>query len=164
MKNLVLWSALALLILFQFGCTRVEPAPTAEQIATRDKERIESYLAANNITNAVVTESGTYVVIDSANASGAAPVEGQTLSVRYAGRVLDSVKTFDENFSKEEPFRFVLGTGTVINGWQEGLPKFRVGERGRLFIPSGQAYGPSNRTGIPANSILVFDIKLRNAQ
>jgi FKBP-type peptidyl-prolyl cis-trans isomerase len=48
----------------------------------------------------------------------------------------------------------------VISGWQEGIPKFQKGGKGKLIIPSNMAYGRQSQPGIPKNSILVFDVAL----
>jgi FKBP-type peptidyl-prolyl cis-trans isomerase len=50
----------------------------------------------------------------------------------------------------------------VIAGWREGLQLFGKGGKGTLFIPSQLAYGNTPMSGIPANSVLIFDIHLIN--
>jgi FKBP-type peptidyl-prolyl cis-trans isomerase len=51
-----------------------------------------------------------------------------------------------------------LGRGTVINGWEEGLPGSKAGERRRLVIGSDRAYSPQGTTGIPPNAPLAFEV------
>jgi FKBP-type peptidyl-prolyl cis-trans isomerase len=48
----------------------------------------------------------------------------------------------------------------VILGWTEGIPYFKEGGSGKLLIPSALAYGPNGTTGIPPNSVLIFEIEL----
>jgi FK506-binding nuclear protein len=61
---------------------------------------------------------------------------------------------------KGKPFSFKLGVGEVIQGWDIGVAGMSVGGERRLTIPANLAYGSKSMPGIPANSALVFDIKL----
>ena len=62
--------------------------------------------------------------------------------------------------TKGKPFSFKLGAGEVIKGWDIGVVCMSVGAERRLTIPANLAYGSKSLPGIPANSTLVFDIKL----
>jgi FKBP-type peptidyl-prolyl cis-trans isomerase FkpA len=87
--------------------------------------------------------------------------KGDAVSVNYTGTLTDGSK-FDSSFDHKPPapFEFVLGTGTVIQGWEQGILGMKVGEKRKLTIPPSLAYGPRARPGIPANSPLVFDVEL----
>jgi len=61
---------------------------------------------------------------------------------------------------KGKPFSFKLGVGEVIQGWDIGVAGMSVGGERRLTIPANLAYGSKSMPSIPANSTLVFDIKL----
>ena len=61
---------------------------------------------------------------------------------------------------KGKPFSFKLGAGEVIKGWDIGVAGMSVGGERRLTIPANHAYGSKALPGIPANSTLVFDVKL----
>ena len=61
---------------------------------------------------------------------------------------------------KGKPFSFKLGVGEVIKGWDIGVVGMQVGGERRLTIPAHLAYGSKGLPGIPANSDLIFDIKL----
>jgi FKBP-type peptidyl-prolyl cis-trans isomerase FkpA len=78
--------------------------------------------------------------------------------VGYTGRQLTSGKVFAQtnNFHPS----YILGQ--VIRGWQLGIPQIKKGGVIRLFVPSRYAYGPYAQplTGLPANAVLDFDIKL----
>jgi FKBP-type peptidyl-prolyl cis-trans isomerase len=149
------------------SCTRVEPQPTTEQQADRDEAILKNYMAVQNITNFTKTEGGTYVVIDSAAAATEPTLrEGQVVFVRYRGYTpTKATPAFDSNTVAPTSFRVNLGTsGGVIAGWREGLRKFKNKERGRLLVPSGQAYGNTATSTFGANQVLIFDIKIANAQ
>ncbi|KAI1356846.1 hypothetical protein F5Y01DRAFT_266003 [Xylaria sp. FL0043] len=84
--------------------------------------------------------------------------KGNRVEVRYIGKLTDG-KVFDSN-KKGKPFSFKAGTGEVIKGWDIGVQGMSVGGERRLTIPAHLAYGSKAQPGIPANSQLIFDIKL----
>lgn len=92
--------------------------------------------------------------------SGRAAQAGDTVVVHYTGTLLDGTK-FDSSLDGGEPFSFVLGSGKVIQGWEQGIVGMQVGEKRKLIIPPGLAYGDNAVGGvIPANSTLVFEVEL----
>lgn len=101
------------------------------------------------------------------------PLPGDTLLVNYIGKTLDG-KVFDTNSKEEaekagivqpgrpyEPFQFVVKSGQVIPGWDEGFLLLNQGSKARLIIPSKLAYG-ANQSGpnIAPYSPLIFDVEL----
>ncbi|KAM5432810.1 peptidylprolyl isomerase fpr3 [Microsporum ferrugineum] len=86
--------------------------------------------------------------------------KGDRIGMRYIGK-LENGKVFDSNKSGK-PFSFKVGTGEVIKGWDIGIPGMAVGGERRLTIPAHLAYGKQSLPGIPANSKLIFDVKLLN--
>ena len=88
---------------------------------------------------------------------------GDRLSMHYRGTLLDGT-VFDESYKRGQPFSFVLGSGMVIRGWEEGIPGMCVGEKRRLRIPPSMGYGNRAVGSIPANSVLLFDIELLDIQ
>lgn len=91
--------------------------------------------------------------------SGEAAKSGDCLNVKYYGTLANG-KRFDDNFSAPTTFQFPLGAGYVIPGWDQGLIGIRVGGTRRLVIPPSLAYGDQAQDKIPANSTLVFIVKL----
>ena len=61
---------------------------------------------------------------------------------------------------KGKPFSFTLGSGEVIKGWEIGIVGMSVGGERRITVPASLAYGKKGVPGIPANSNLIFDIKM----
>lgn len=85
---------------------------------------------------------------------------GKKVSVRYIGKLKKNEKIFDSNIGKA-PFKFRLGVGQVIAGWDVGVKGMRVGDKRRLTIPPSMGYGAKGAgSQIPPNSWLVFDVEL----
>lgn len=91
--------------------------------------------------------------------SGTAAEQGMSVTVRYTGWTVDG-KKFDSTSNRNEPFRFTLGTGQVIRGWDEGLAGAKPGERRQLVIPAALAYGNRGAGEIPPGATLVFNIEV----
>ena len=101
---------------------------------------------------------------DTTPGSGAEASAGQQVSVHYTGWLYnDGVKgtKFDSSKDRGAPFRFGLGGGQVIKGWDEGVQGMKVGGAWRLTIPASLGYGARGAGGvIPGNATLIFDVEL----
>jgi len=97
---------------------------------------------------------------DLSQGSGDAAKDGDCLVMKYYGTLASNGTKFDEDFTDTTAFGFTLGQGQVIEGWDKGLVGMKVGGTRRLVIPAAQAYGAQAQGSIPANSDLVFVVKL----
>ena len=97
---------------------------------------------------------------DLAEGSGETAVAGKQIKVHYTGWLTDG-KKFDSSVDTGHPFRFILGRGRVIKGWDEGLAGMKVGGKRQLRIPPELGYGARGfGSTIPPNSTLIFEVEL----
>ena len=81
--------------------------------------------------------------------------------MHYQGTIYTSGEEFDSSIKREMPFEFNLGRGEVIQGWDQGLMNMCVGEKRKLVIPSGLAYGEAGAGHfIKGGNTLVFKVEL----
>ena len=86
---------------------------------------------------------------------------GNTVSVHYVGVAWSTGSQFDASWDRMEPFRFGLGGGQVIQGWDQGVAGMRVGGRRTLTIPPQLGYGSRGAGGaIAPNETLIFVVDL----
>ena len=124
-----------------------------EKQAAEDDKIILQYLSDNSIT-ATKASSGLYYVIDT-QGTGASCHSSSDVKVAYKGYFTNG-EVFDESSASGITFNLQQ----VIEGWTLGIPYFKEGGSGKLFLPSALAYGKKGTSGIPENSVLIFDIEL----
>ena len=123
------------------------------------------YACGSSSGDIMETESG-LKYIDIKEGQGTSPEVGQRVSVHYTGWLYDENqpenkgKMFDSSRKKGQPFGFVLGVGSVIQGWDEGVLSMRIGGKRDLIIPPDLGYGTSGIGPIPPNATLLFEVEL----
>jgi FKBP-type peptidyl-prolyl cis-trans isomerase len=142
LRSLATVAALAVLPLVAAGCTESPTTPSGFAPFSRTDLRV---------------------------GDGATAVNGSVVTVNYTGWLYDSTKTdskglqFESSLSSS-PFKFTLGAGQVIVGWDLGIPGMNVGGVRRIVVPPGLAYGDKRNGIIPPNATLIFDVELLEAQ
>jgi peptidylprolyl isomerase len=105
--------------------------------------------------------SGRLEVEDLTVGEGAEAASGNTVEVHYVGVSWATGKQFDASWDRGDTFKFGLGQGQVIQGWDQGVQGMKVGGRRRLTIPPDLAYGSRGAGGaIGPDETLVFVVDL----
>jgi len=116
---------------------------------------------------ATTAEATQMQIVELKPGTGPAIAAGQKAVVEYTGWLYETSaadkkgKQFDSSKNGGQPFRFTLGAGQVIKGWDQGVLGMKVGERRRLTIPAELGYGDVGAGGvIPPGATLIFDVDL----
>jgi FKBP-type peptidyl-prolyl cis-trans isomerase len=99
------------------------------------------------------------LIVDDVKGTGEEAVAGKEITVHYTGKLTNG-EVFDSSLSRNQPFKFILGAGQVIQGWDQGFVGMKVGGKRRLTIPANLAYGNRAVGSIPAGATLIFDVEL----
>ena len=152
----------------QSGMADAAPVQVASAVSTDAADLLATPQSSSNAEEApgtmadetlTTTDSGLQYV-DLTEGDGASPEQGQTVEVHYTGTLEDGTK-FDSSRDRNRPFKFKIGVGQVIKGWDEGVASMKVGGRRKLVIPADLAYGSRGAGGvIPPDATLVFDVEL----
>jgi peptidylprolyl isomerase len=144
-----------------------QEAPQDKKVQTTPVTRTKKQLV--DTSKRITMPSGwSYEIITAAPTGAKSPQNGQQVFVHYTGW-LDNKgkegKKFDSSVDRGEKFKFYLGRGAVIRGWDEAVLNMKIGEKIRVYLPSNLAYGNRGAGNIiPPNAALIFDIELFEAQ
>lgn len=153
------------------GCTRGcsdnkgsdAPANSGDSTVSSDGQQKEASNSDSNLPTAI-TE---LVIKDTAPGEGAEAKAGETVEVHYTGWLYDPSQPegkgakFDSSVDRGQTFKFPLGAGRVISGWDQGVAGMKVKGKRTLIIPPSLAYGEQGAGNvIPPNSTLIFDVEL----
>lgn len=128
-------------------------AEAAEKNAAEGKAFLEKNKGEPNVKT---TASGLqYIILE--EGKGKTPTINDTVKAHYKGTLINGTQ-FDSSYDRGQPSEFPVGG--VIKGWTEALTMLKTGSKVKLFIPPDLGYGASARPGIPANSVLVFEVEL----
>ena len=117
----------------------------------KDEKKIKDYLEENNL-DAESTESGLYYIIN-VPGNNEHPEQADEVNIAYMGTLLNG-DLFDSSESSTFPLY------QLIEGLREGIPLLGKGGEGVFIIPSELGYGGDSQPGIPANSVLIFEVTL----
>jgi len=124
-----------------------------EAISNRVQDEIDQYIEDNNLS-ALETAEGLFYVLSEEGAAER-PTVNSSVEINYVGKFTDG-EVFDQSGTTPSVFRL----SNLIRGWQVGIPLMGRGGDGVFIIPPQLGYGPTGRTGIPGNAVLIFDIEL----
>lgn len=111
-----------------------------------------------------VSEDGGVIKHVLVEGTGSRPPRGYEVEVHYVGKLEDGTQ-FDSSRDRGTPFRFVLGEGQVIKGWDLGVATMSIGEKSLLTIQSKYGYGEAGAgANIPPNATLKFEVELLSFQ
>lgn len=157
--------------------TPAQPAAAAAQ-ATSATPAAAATAAAPAPAAPVVVGSATpgpaaesLIVNDTKVGTGREATSGSTVYMHYTGWLYRPLaknmrgRQFDSSIPRGEPLDFVLGTGRVIKGWDQGVMGMKVGGKRTLIIPSHLAYGAKGAGDmIGPGADLIFDVELMDVK
>ena len=129
------------------GSTKVE---SGQEFLDKHKNQEDIKVTSSGLQYKVIREG-----------TGKAPVSSDSVEVHYKGTLING-EEFDSSYKRNKSITFPLNG--VIRGWTEGLQLMKEGAKYRFHIPSELAYGSRSLPGIPADSVLVFDVELIKVQ
>lgn len=151
-KIIVAVAIIGLVILF------MQYSKNNNQAAAENIKIGQEFLEENKQAEGVeTTASGLQYLVLQEGTGTEHPKASDKVTVHYHGTLIDGT-VFDSSVERGETIAF--GLNQVIKGWTEGLQLMVEGEKTRLFIPAELAYGNRATGGIPAGSVLIFDVEL----
>jgi len=156
MKMKKVLTPVLLVVIISITCFSCDPSRKWEK---DENKQIESFIATRGDTIFEKMPSGLYITTLQ-EGTGIAPDDYDTVSVRFTGYWLD-YRIFDSNVGLAQPLSFIVGSGYIIEGLDEGIRYMKKGGRAKMVTPSSLAYGGMGIRGIIAGyTPLLWDIQL----
>lgn len=156
MRKFFLLGAVLVMALFA-ACSKDNQTYDPVPQFNRDVDSIKAYLKAKNLVAVQDTASGIFYNISKVgNGIDSVKTVQTKIKALYTGQLLSGV-VFDSTGTTP---RDLGNAGSLIVGFQFALTKITKGGKIRVYLPSFYGYGPAVNKGIPANSVLIFDIEL----
>ncbi len=108
------------------------------------------------------TQPAAYSQTDTVVGTGTVATAGTTVTVNYTGWLYNAKATnfHGTQFDTGTGFKFKLGSGQVITGWDKGVAGMKVGGKRTLILTSADGYGARGQGSIPPNAGLIFDVEV----
>lgn len=152
---------ISLFFVFIFSVFLLACSSEKEALGTEESQ-IKNYIKSKKLTVTDSTEGGLRFILTKENPLGTVLKSGQTVSVNYTGKFIAG-KKMDKEFDSGN-FSFSLNTGEVVQGFDKGISKMKVGEKAIIIFPSAMGYGSSGAGSIPEDTPLLFEIEVISAK
>lgn len=133
-----------------------------DEVLDPEPDQINNYIKTKKLVVTDSSTAGLKFIMVKANPSGAVLKSGQSIVVSYTGKFIAGKKL--DNVFDSGNFTFVLGARQVVDGFDKGIAKMRVGEKATLIFLSSLGYGANGQGSIPANTPLLFEIEVISAK
>jgi FKBP-type peptidyl-prolyl cis-trans isomerase len=122
--------------------------------------------SSDSTTTTAPTSSAPFTIADLRVGTGTTAAVGNRITVAYTGWLYDTSKAENKGtqFDTSTSALFTLASGSLIQGWVQGIPGMKIGGQRRLIVPPELAYGTNGSGSIPGNATLLFEITLLNVQ
>lgn len=133
-----------------------------DEVLGPEADQISNYIKTKKLVVTDSSTAGLKFIMVKANPAGAVLKSGQTVKVNYTGKFIAGKKL--NNVFDSGEFSFNLGIGQVVDGFDKGIAKMRVGEKATIIFLSSLGYGAREQGSIPANTPLLFEIEVISAR
>lgn len=134
-----------------------------EVIAKRKKKeeaQIQEYIKKSGFQFTKTTKGTYYSIVEKKLAQDNLPKENKAVVFNYIGQLIDGT-VFESSYKDiGHSITFTIGSGEVIEGWDDAFRNIPNGAKAKIIIPSHLGYGNITKDKIPANAILIFDVHL----
>ena len=162
--NLQPWQQERNFLIYDIAISEVKNLKDAENAAATKTADLQAAYKAGTLENIQTASNGLkYVILE--EGTGTKAETGKVVSVDYYGVTAADGSMFDNSFGRGEAYRFPLGAGRVIKGWDTGIEGLNQGTKAALFIPADLAYGEAGSPPkIAPNAELIFYIELQGVE